>query len=153
MRRHRSGGRVIDASTRFRPAQLSPSEQASPSDSDEAQSPQSGPRVLGQRADGTIELAAWRAQWRSIFKADFAMEHADGPADEGSLHIFHDPRSSSLEFMARAQDASVRHVLSPVQVMRLLVALNAAYGFDPKGPDGRPISDHEDDSGPGPMTA
>lgn len=81
------------------------------------------------------------------------MDLGDVPGDEGSMHVFHDPRSSSLELMVRGTDASVRHVLSPVQAMRLLVALNAAYGFDPKGPDGRPLSDHEDDPGMGPMTA
>ena len=159
MARAHTGRRFIDAAERFRArreqADAARAAQASiPAVPDEEAAPTSGPRLLGQRPDGTVELAAWRAQWRPIFKADFTMDLDGTSEDEGSLHVFHDPRSSSLELMVRGTDASVRHVLSPVQAMRLLVALNAAYGFDPKGPDGRPLSDHDDDDpGMGPMTA
>ena len=159
MARAHTGRRFIDAAERFRArreqADAARAAQAPiPAEQEQEAAPASGPRLLGQRPDGTVELAAWRAQWRPIFKADFTMDLDGTSEDEGSLHVFHDPRSSSLELMVRGTDASVRHVLSPVQAMRLLVALNAAYGFDPKGPDGRPLSDYEDDdSGMGPMTA
>ncbi len=157
MARSRTDGRLIDAASRFEArraradADRVASPGAAPGPADES-APTSVRRILGERPDGAVDLAAWRAQWRPILRLDFAMLHDDGPADEGSLHVFHDSRSSSLELLSMGPAGSVRHVLSPADAMRLLVALNAAYGFDPRGPDGRPLSDHDDD-GPGPMTA
>lgn len=148
---------MIDAASRFEArrgqadAQRAVSSQAEEPRTTDVGPPTSGPRLLGERPDGAIDLAAWRAQWRPVLRLDFTMLHDDGPQDEGSLHVFHDSRSSSLELLSRGPEGSVRHVLDPARAMRLLVALNAVYGFDPKGPDGRPLSDHDD--GPGPMTA
>lgn len=156
MARSRTGGRLIDAASRFeaRRAQADADRGTVPlvaSGPADASPPGSVRRLLGERPDGTVDLAAWRAQWRPLLRLDFAMLHDDGPGDEGSLHVFHDSRSSSLELLSRGPTGSVRHVLDPTAAMRLLVALNAAYGFDPRGPDGRPLSDNDD--GPGPMTA
>lgn len=157
MARPRAGGRLIDAASRFEARRVqadtqravsSQAEEPRPAD---VGSPTSRPKLLGERPDGAIDLTAWRAQWRPLLRLDFTMLHDDGPQDEGSLHVFYDSRSSSLELLSRGPEGTVRHVLDPARAMRLLVALNAAYGFDPKGPDGRSISDHDD--GPGPMMA
>lgn len=118
--------------------------------------PDSRPRILGQRPDGTIDLAAWRARWHPIFAAEFVMDLGRGQTTpEGSLRFFHDPRSSSLEFLAQDHEGrTIRHVLQPVDAMRLVVALNGAYGFDPEGPGGKRLSEWDDGrGGPGPMTA
>ena len=108
-------------------------------------------RKLGERPDGTIDLASWRARWRSVFKKEFVLDLGKGrTAPEGSLHFFHDPKSNSLEFLAMPHEGSgVRHVLKPTEAMELILALNSAYGFDPQGPDGRKMSEWETgDDGP-----
>lgn len=163
----RRGGKLIDAAERFMQRRVGSAAPVATSSPLLAPAPQTtaeqssdGPishrRALGQRDDGAIDLAAWRAKWIPIFKADFhtGTDGQDPDSEEdGSLNIFHDKRSNALEYFAmRADGASVRHVLSPRVAMRLLIALNAAYGFDPKGPDGRSILDLETDD-PGPMTA
>lgn len=129
---------------------------AVPHDNVVEHAPASRRQTLGERLDGTIDLAAWRARWVPIFQADFhtGRDGLDPVSDEdGSLNVFHDKRSNALEFFAMDADGvSVRHILTPSVAMRLLIAINSAYGFDPKGPDGRSLADVEDD-GPGPMTA
>jgi len=118
--------------------------------------PDSRPRILGERMDGTIDLAAWRARWRPIFTTEFSMDLGRGQTvPEGSLRFFHDPRSNALEFLAQDHDGhTTRHVLAPVDAMRLVIALNGAYGFDPEGPGGKRLSEWDDGrGGDGPMTA
>lgn len=118
--------------------------------------PDSRPRILGERPDGTIDLAAWRARWRPIFTAEFSMDMGQGQSvSEGSLRFFHDPRSNALEFLAQDHEGhTTRHVLPPFDAMRLVIALNGAYGFDPEGPGGRRLSEWDGGrGGDGPMTA
>jgi hypothetical protein len=141
------GGRVIDITARLAerrtvaPAAERPRLFAAPAPHTRRQ----GEHVLGERPDGTIDLATWRATWREVFKAEFEM----CGESEGSLRFFHDTRSNSLEFFALDEAArGTRHVLSPAEAMRLVVALNAAYGFEPKGPSGSPGSTWDDGRGP-----
>lgn len=161
------GGQLIDAAARFlqrragrnieEPGEAPLTAPAPATTQDDEPAPASRRRILGERPDGAIDLATWRARWAPIFKVDFhtGRDGRDPDSEEnGSLHIFHDKRSNALEYFALGADGtSVRHVLPPTLAMRLLTAINAAYGFDPKGPDGRSLTDHEDDEGPGPMTA
>jgi hypothetical protein len=121
---------------------------APPAPTDAAQASASADRLLGERADGTIDLAAWRARWRQIYAKEFALDLGRGrTAPEGSLRFYHDPRSNSLEFFAMDHEgATARHVLSPTDAMALILALNSAYGFDPQGPNGSRMSDMDDRS-------
>lgn len=162
-------GKLIDASSRFpQHAVQSQEEQqkllAPPAPAvlinDDA--PASTRQLLGERHDGAIDLAAWRAKWQPVFTKEFAINFPDGSVEpEGDLRFFHDQRSNSLEFFASNHDGSVvRHVLEPVDAMKLLLALNSAYGFDPQGPDGTRLSEtpwvSADGRSPwddGPMTA
>lgn len=145
--RKRHGGRVIDITARLAerravaPAVEHPRLLTAPAPRAHRQ----GEHVLGERPDGTIDLATWRATWHEVFKAEFEM----CGESEGSLRFFHDKRSNSLEFFALDETArGTRHVLSPADAMRLVVALNAAYGFEPKGPSNSPGSTWDDGHGP-----
>lgn len=115
----------------------------------------SGHRVIGERPDGAIDIAAWRAKWRPIFSHDFTAEMPDGSAsNDGLLRWFHDSRSNSLElFTMNADGVSTRLVLPPTVAMQMLVSLNGSYGFDPEGRDGSRLSDWDDGGGTGPRVA
>ena len=145
-------GKVIDITGRLKQVAEARAHEpvlAPPAPEDHDAPPRSGRRTLGERPDGTIDLAAWRAKWRPVFTKEFALDLGHGrTAPEGSLRFFHDPRSNSLEFLAQGHDGTtVRHVLPPVDAMGLLLALNSAYGFDPEGPGGRKLSEWETDDG------
>lgn len=143
-------GKVIDITSRLKQvaeAQTHEPMFAPPAPEGHDAPPVSGKRTLGERRDGTIDMAAWRAVWRPVFKKEFMLDLGLGhTTTKGSLMFFHDSRSNSLEFIAQGHDgATVRHVLPPVDAMRLLLNLNAAYGFDPEGPGGRRLSEWETD--------
>lgn len=116
--------------------------------------PESTRRALGERPDGAIDIAAWRAKWRPVFSHDFKVDMPDGSVtSDGLLRWFHDPRSNALElFVMNHEGASTRLVLPPTVSMQMLVALNGTYGFDPEGRGGGRLSDWED-GGSGPRVA